>query len=416
MPKYLFRNAALTGLLLCSLAAQATAFAQEPLLSLHAAIERAQAQAPTVAGALAGVRAADAGIQIAQARPNPSLGIEAENVLGSGRYAGFGGGDKTYSISLPIELGGKRAARTRVAEAERDAATLGVTASRTDLTLKVTQAFIALAANQRRLELGKASLELAERSAKVARERVKAGKASPIDEQRAEVLRINAQVRAARAERAVETASSTLGRLLGSSTPVMISAPWFDDIKAGPGAVPEGRSLALAAADADIAAARARVAAARSARVPDVTVSMGARRIGDSHDKAAVLSLSVPLPIFNSGAGELARAHAEFDRAQAQRAAVSLDTEQALVDAQSDVANAQAAAEAAGPALAAAGEAARIARIGYAAGKFSQLDLIEAERALTESREASIDALAALHDARARLARLNGSMASLYKD
>jgi cobalt-zinc-cadmium efflux system outer membrane protein len=416
MAKHVFRNFARTAMLVWGASALATAFAQDSVLKLQAAIERAQARAPNVASAIAGVRAADAGVQVAKAHPNPSLGIEAENVLGSGRYSGFGGGDKTYSVSVPIELGGKREARTRVAEAERVAATVGVATSRADLTLRVTQAFITLAANQRRLELGKASLELAERAAKVARERVKAGKASPIDEQRAEVLRINAQVKAARAERAVETASSTLARLLGSSGPVTISAAWFDEANVVPGTVPAGQSLAMAAADADIAAAQARVAAARSARVPDVTVSVGARRIGESHDKAAVLSLSVPLPIFNSGSGELARAHAEFDRAEAQRAAVSLDYEQALLDAKSDVANAQAAAEAAGPALAAAGEAARIARIGYAAGKFSQLDLIEAERALTESREASINALAALHDARARLARLNGSTASLYKD
>jgi cobalt-zinc-cadmium efflux system outer membrane protein len=197
---------------------------------------------------------------------------------------------------------------------------------------------------------------------------------------------------------------------------VTISAPWFDETMTTPGSVSDGQPLALAAADAEISAAQARVSVARRARIPDVTVSVGARRVGGSHDRAAVLSLSVPLPLFNNGAGELARAHAELDRAQAQRTAISLDTEQGMVDAQNDVANALAAADAAGPALAAAGEAARIARIGYAEGKFSQLDLIEAERALTESRESSIDALAALHDARARLARLKGTTASLYKD
>jgi len=69
-----------------------------------------------------------------------------------------------------------------------------------------------------------------------------------------------------------------------------------------------------------------------------------------------------------------------------------------------------------GPALAAAEEAARIARIGYAEGKFPQLELIEAERSLAETRESSVDALAALHTARARLARLQGSNSPIYKD
>ena len=66
--------------------------------------------------------------------------------------------------------------------------------------------------------------------------------------------------------------------------------------------------------------------------------------------------------------------------------------------------------------LAAAEEAARIARIGYAEGKFPQLELIEAERSLAETRESSVDALAALHTARARLARLQGSNSPIYKD
>jgi len=51
-------------------------------------------------------------------------------------------------------------------------------------------------------------------------------------------------------------------------------------------------------------------------------------------------------------------------------------------------------------------EAARIARIGYREGKFGQLDLLDAERTLLDTRTAAIDALAAYHDARARLERL----------
>ena len=56
--------------------------------------------------------------------------------------------------------------------------------------------------------------------------------------------------------------------------------------------------------------------------------------------------------------------------------------------------------------MASASEAARIARIGYREGKFGQLDLLDAERTLSETRTAAIDALATYHDAKARLERL----------
>lgn len=85
--------------------------------------------------------------------------------------------------------------------------------------------------------------------------------------------------------------------------------------------------------------------------------------------------------------------------------------------AQADVGNAATSARnATGPALAAATEAARIARIGYREGKFSQLDLLEAERTLAETRAAAIDSLAAYHDAQARLERLTAAAPEPVKD
>src|SRR3546814_1779134 len=69
-----------------------------------------------------------------------------------------------------------------------------------------------------------------------------------------------------------------------------------------------------------------------------------------------------------------------------------LDVEQAILDARTEADNAATLARAAnGPALAASQEAARIARIGYREGKFGQLELLDAERMLAETRLAAID-------------------------
>lgn len=394
------------------------AVAQASPLTLDQAVALAQQRMPAAQSAAAGVRSADAGLDVARLRPNPVLNIEAENVLGSGPYAGFGGGEKTYSMSLPVELGGKRDARIAVARAERDFAGIGAVAARAEITLRITLACTAAAAAERRLAVAQEELALAERGAHVAGERVDSGKASPIERQRAQVILTNAQVKRERMARAASTASKALARLLDVAEPVMLAAPWFDEAGMYTPATPaQAALLPVAAADAQVAAARARSAAARSARVPDLVVTAGTRRFGDSRDSAAVLGLSIPLPLFNSGSAELARSRAELDRAEAERSAVARDAAQAFDDSQADVADTQAAAAAAtGPALDAASEAARIARIGYAEGKFSQLDLIEAERSLAETRATAIDALAALHEARARLLRLQGSSAPLYKE
>jgi cobalt-zinc-cadmium efflux system outer membrane protein len=110
--------AAVTALLVvCS--TPLAAFADGTLLTLGDAVAKAQQAAPRLQGADAALRVAEANVQMSGLLPNPTLSVEAENVMGSGRYAGFGGGEKTVSVSVPLELGGKRQARVRVAQAER---------------------------------------------------------------------------------------------------------------------------------------------------------------------------------------------------------------------------------------------------------------------------------------------------------
>ncbi|HNP37685.1 MAG TPA: TolC family protein [Woeseiaceae bacterium] len=386
-------------------------------LTLREAVAKAQLQAPALQGADAAVRAAEANVQLSGLRPNPTLSVKAENVMGSGRYRGFGGGEKTASFSMPLELGGKRQARVGVAQAERTAAGIGARAAQADLTLQVTEAFVSLAASERHARIAKTSYELAERAFHAARERVLAGKASPIEEQRADVLRINMEVRLGKAVRAVELAQSNVVRLTGVAKPFAIASHWFEQVEHSEPPAASDKGLAIAAAEAEVTAAAARIVAAKSDRIPDVTLTAGMRRYAETSDKAAVLGLSIPLPLFNPGTAAISRSRAEYDRAVAARRAAGLEFEQSMEKASAEVADAAAAARAAnGPALAAAEEAARIARLGYREGKFPQLELIEAERSLAETRQASVDALTELHTARARLARLQGFNSPIYKD
>src|SRR5690606_820699 len=103
--------------------------------------------------------------------------------------------------------------------------------------------------------------------------------------------------------------------------------PWFDDTVKELGTEMSIASLALATGDAQVSTAAARMDAARRARTPDLTVSVGARRFNESGDTAAVLLVSVPFPWFNRGTEELARATAELDRAKADRDAIALEAE-----------------------------------------------------------------------------------------
>src|SRR3546814_2180593 len=77
--------------------------------------------------------------------------VEVQNGAGSGPYRGTHGLEATTSLTLPIELGGKRSARIAVADARTDRATIQATIAQADLRLNVIRAYAEAASAERRL-------------------------------------------------------------------------------------------------------------------------------------------------------------------------------------------------------------------------------------------------------------------------
>lgn len=380
-----------------------------PPLTLDRALALSGATAPSIEAASAGVRAAEAGRSVAALRPNPTIIAETENIVGTDQYRGFRSAETTAGLALPIELGGKRSARIAVAEAQGGRARIAAAVAAADLRLAVTQTYVEATAAERRLATAREQANIAREAYRAASVRVRAGRASPIEEQRADVLRINAEAAVERAERLVEVARGNLARRIGQPVTGALDQSWFDRVEGyGPAlAIEPTATLALAAARADVTTATAQVRLAQTQRVPDVTVSASARRLEATNDTAAVFGVSIPFPVFNRGSAAVIQAGAQRDQAEALSRGAELDVAQAIANAEAEVANAATTARtASGPALAAAQEAARIARIGYREGKFGQLDLLDAERTLSETRTAAINALATYRDAQARRDRL----------
>ena len=379
-------------------------------LSLDRALELAGATSPTLDAAEADIQAAAAARTVAGLRPNPSVTVEAENVAGSGPYRGVESLETTTSLALPIELGGKRSARIGVADARSQRTLIQAAITQADLRLSVIQAYAEAAAAQQRVTTARDQARIAAEGLRAAQVRVQAGRASPIEAERANVARINADAEVERTQRLVEVARYSLSRIIGQPVADDLDTGWFANARAAYGpmqAIESAGTLAMAAAEADLAIADAGVRLARAQRVPDLTVGAGARYMRDTGDTAALFSISIPLPLFNNGRAAVAQASSERLRAEAQQRVTAIEVDQAIARAQAEAANAATtAATASGPALQAAEEAARIARIGYREGKFGQLELLDAERTLAETRLAAIDALLNYHSAQAQLERL----------
>lgn len=386
----------------------APASAPAPVLSLEQAVAAAGGSAPAADAAGAAIEAAQAARTVAGLRPNPVAQGQIENVAGTGPYSGLNSAETTVGVAIPIELGGKRGARLAVARAQLSRAELQAGVVAADIRLQVTQLYIATVAAERRLATARDQARIAADVLRAASVRVQAGRASPLEEQRAQVARLTADAAVERFMRLAEAARVNLARRIGMPAIGALDMGMLDRLPPVDrmASKPPTAMLALAAADADLAVADGGVRLARANRVPDLNVGPALRRLEATRDMAAVFSVSIPIPLFNNGRAAVAQARAERLQADARRRMTALDLEQAITDAQAELANADTTVRTTVPALAAAQEAARIARIGYREGKFGQIDLLDAERTLADTRLAAIDALADYHIARARLARL----------
>ncbi|HEX7784574.1 MAG TPA: TolC family protein [Sphingobium sp.] len=378
--------------------------------TLDQAVAAAGGSAPSADAAQAGIDAAKAARTVAGLRPNPQLQSQIENVAGTGPYGGLDQAETTVGVNLPIELGGKRSARIAVANAQTDRAVLVAAITQADIRLQITALYVEAVAAERRAETARDQFRIAQDALRAAKIRVQAGRASPLEEQRADVARLNAQAGLERTQRLADAARINLARRIGQPVAGPFDATALDRMPSaiyGPRLATSEGTLALAAADADLAVANAGIQLARSQMVPDVTVGPAVRRLSATNDTAAVFSITLAIPISSSGRAAVSQAKEERTRVESQRRMTALDVEQAITDAQAEADNAATMAQtASGPALAAAQEAARIARIGYREGKFGQLELLDAERVLADIRVAAIDALATYQNAKARLERL----------
>lgn len=380
----------------------------EPV-SLAAALAQGAEQSPRVAVAKAKADAAEARARQAGASPNPELSLELENFAGSGAFQGLRSTETTLALSQRIELGGKRSARMAVASSERDFAFLSFRAAEADLERDIRIAHADLRAAEDRAVLAHENVGQARELARTARLLVEVGRDPPLRQLRAEAVLAEAQAEEARAFGELLAARRLLADLIGSEDPELSAVTLDDEI--APGALPPATPSLdeqLATSERDAAQARTRVA--RADAVPDVTASGGVRRFGEGRETAFVAGFSIPLPFRDRNRGNIEAAQADSLASEASLRLAGLDARRAQHDARMLLGAAEARVDAlSGPSLAQAEEAVRLARIGYGAGKFSLLELLDAQAALTTAKSALIEArldraraLAALIRAQAR--------------
>lgn len=377
------------------------------------ALTLAEAQAlalthnPDLAHARLELQAQQGAEQQAGMRPNPELGVLLEDTRRATRTT-------TLQLSQSIELGGKRAARQAVAAQAREQAAVALAARQAELRAAVALAFFDLLGAQEQQRLAESSLALARSAVTAADTRLQAGKVPPLELAKARVAEASARAEAAQAQSAQLLARGRLAALCGQGLQAVTQAD--GDTGALPRAPDDQRldewmleAPALRLARLDIARRQALTAGERARRVPDMTVTLGAKRDAELGRTQAVIGFSLPLPVNDRNQGGLLEALRREDQARESLTSATLKLQTDVADAAARLRlGREQVALLRDDALPTAQAAHDAALKGYEMGKFAFLDVLDAQRTLFQLRRQLLQGSADTHRAAADLDRLLG--------
>lgn len=386
-------------------------------ISLRDALALALMQSPELAAFAWEVRASEARILQVSRPPNPTISTLVQDLGGNTGFTGAADPiqlQATIEMSQLIELGGKRAARRRLAATSRDLAAWDYETARIDVLTSVTRTYLDVLASQQAVTLSEETMRVVEQVQQSVELRVSAGVVSPIEQTKANVALAMVRIESDRARRRLDADRRQLAALWGSSEARFQSVT--GDLTALP-PVPSFAELQerlsqnpdLARWAAEIAQREAALAVEQSKRVPDVTVSGGYRRYPEINTSAFVIGASIELPLFDRNRGgvqeardRVSKAYEEHRAAQARVTARLADAYRALATAKDEVSTI------ASSVLPGARSAFEAVAEGYRLGKFAYLDVLDAQRTLVSVGGQHLRALSEYHKAAADVERLIG--------
>ncbi|MEB0139685.1 MULTISPECIES: TolC family protein [unclassified Undibacterium] len=415
----------LAALLVCPLAvaAEAPASATSPLaatsplraLSLSAAVQRALAANREISAARHGLDVSAGALLQAGLRPNPELGITVED---AGRADNR---STTVQITQALELAGKRPARIALAQSEAAIANNELAIKAAEIRATATRGFFDVLIAEERRRLARHSFDLARKVRETTAKQVASGKISAIEETKAGVAESGIRIELSQADSALLAARQRLAANWGArqADDFELSGS-FDDLPELPSMVALSERLRAAATMQRVRLAveqgQANLQLERSRRIPDLSVSLGAKREAETGRQQALVAIAIPLPWSDRNQGNVQQASARLNQARDQlavsesllysqlqqihqRLSVALD-EHSLLEREI---------------LPGAQRAFEMTLKGFEYGKFNFIDVSDAQRSLLLAQAQHLRSLSDAHQAASEIESLLADPAlSLY--
>jgi cobalt-zinc-cadmium efflux system outer membrane protein len=373
-------------------------------LSIEQAIDESFRRNLNLVAQRLNVSLAEAGIVAARVRPNPVLSLDADHI----NVLNINHGDLTEAsvrVDVPIVLGGKRDRRIEVAERDRKIAEVQIEDVLRKLRQDVASACVDLIQAKANIALAKDNLKTFEDLVQLNEKRVAAGAIAPVERTRSKVQLLQFRTSVKRAELDLSGARTRLKGLIGRGN-LDGDLDLTDDLKVVPAetvpGLPEFRSKAVAsrpdlkALDLGMARSESDLRLQIANGIVDLSAGAEYRWSAQDHSQRLIgLFFSVPLPLNNPNAGEIARAETQRLVASRQRDALLADVYTDVSAAYEELVSARELVRGIEDELLKSAQDVRDAeRKRYESGATSFLEFLDAQRAFNDARQGLNDAWA----------------------
>jgi cobalt-zinc-cadmium efflux system outer membrane protein len=402
---YIGRAHGQAALLIAALFASSSSFAQTAVSEADA-IERALSQPEFRTLGEANQAEAEARVGGIRRFDNPEATLSREKVSGDGRSET----EWQAGINQPLDLSGRRSALRAAARAEM--AAVGADTSRRvqERVADVRRVFAGCAAATEKLRIGTAFAAKLQEAERIVAARTRAGDTAGYDLRRLRVEARTAEAQVKLTAGDVQAECGALARLSGvpSATPVTSIAA----IALRPASGAAGNRPDVLAREQRVLAASQQVRAAQRARIPEIGVGLGYKRVtsGDSSAGGPVVALGARIPLFDGGGAAIREARARQRAREAELGLQRREIDAAVAGAE---ARSTSAIEAARAAQAAGTDASRlgpIAEAAYQGGETGVVELVDAYRTARDAELEIIDLLERAARARIDLELAQGSI------
>ena len=399
-----------------------TAVSHSQTITLGAALQRALAASPRLTAAERDIGIARGQRIQAGALLNPELSYEQDNSFGSGIYRGTKSAETTLQISQLFELFGKREARIAAGQAVVEATTVERQAVRLQILSETAIAFLNVLGLQRRIQILDDQVAAIDRLSPLLQRRVDAGASSPAETGRAEVASALVKADRERTKAALASARRELAVLMGDTSPKFGTVSGRLDTTGRPPSF----QVVIAAIDANpqlvrwnavYAQRNAELLLARLRPYPDVRLSAGWRHFNETNDDAVRLSVTVPIPVFDQNQGNILSAQENLAKTRAEREAnrktLLVVAGRAYDTLQGSLRELTILRETAIPKSRQASEA---IFEGYGQGRFTLLEVLDAQASVVQAQLREQEALQNFHVAVATIEGLVGNPFALARE